>query len=486
MNPSLGTTSYPESTQSKSPQRSNSLPSSICSSQMQSCNSNGKVGVGENNIETQELDSICFTNNVRRLNCLNLPQVHGFISEDYKVKLQEGSSGLILKVRSKVDQRYYVIKVLSHACIAQKKSSEHSSTVMTNIKSSTSLSTSTIRTPGIQGNSCVSISRIHSHLSIERNLTVKEMYTLDSLNEYMILRKLNSKYVTPVYGLFRYDERTRIDGVESRSNSSGDHEKPLNLCIMLDYYQYSDLLHLITDIRKSNIHVSSLFKDSIFSQLVMGLKYLHGSGIAHRDIKPENILIDDKGVLKYADFGYAIDTCKIPDYPIDKESFVYRGTASFKAPEIVNFKLMKILSKCDDIGEVFRSTDIWSLAILYYQMRFMSKPWRTASLSDKEYSRFEEKYRMKNIGGMKTGFDMVRSFKGEFSFTTNIKLLKDDAIFAILKMLDPDNLKRWCIGDVYRSSWMVSTRMLVEEYSRTHKGEPNELVKIARSVETSV
>lgn len=93
---------------------------------------------------------------------------------------------------------------------------------------------------------------------------------------------------------------------------------------------------------------------------------------------------------------------------------------------------------------------------------------------------------MKNIGGMKTGFDMVRSFKGEFSFTTNIKLLKDDAIFAILKMLDPDNLKRWCIGDVYRSSWMVSTRMLVEEYSRTHKGEPNELVKVARSVETSV
>lgn len=63
MNPSLGTTGYPESTQSKSPQRSNSLPSSICSSQMQSCNSNGKVGVGENNIETQELDSICFTNN---------------------------------------------------------------------------------------------------------------------------------------------------------------------------------------------------------------------------------------------------------------------------------------------------------------------------------------------------------------------------------------------------------------------------------------
>jgi serine/threonine protein kinase len=45
---------------------------------------------------------------------------------------------------------------------------------------------------------------------------------------------------------------------------------------------------------------------SLYYQLIHGLEYLHSHGVAHRDIKPENLLLDKRGRLIIADFGFAI------------------------------------------------------------------------------------------------------------------------------------------------------------------------------------
>jgi protein-serine/threonine kinase len=45
--------------------------------------------------------------------------------------------------------------------------------------------------------------------------------------------------------------------------------------------------------------------DCFFKQLIRGVRYLHGTGVAHRDLKPENILLTQRGTIKITDFGNA-------------------------------------------------------------------------------------------------------------------------------------------------------------------------------------
>lgn len=40
-----------------------------------------------------------------------------------------------------------------------------------------------------------------------------------------------------------------------------------------------------------------------FSEIILGVEYLHSKNVVYRDIKPENILIDIDGHVRIADFG---------------------------------------------------------------------------------------------------------------------------------------------------------------------------------------
>jgi serine/threonine protein kinase len=75
-----------------------------------------------------------------------------------------------------------------------------------------------------------------------------------------------------------------------------------NECFMVFEYLSHDLTGLINH---PTFDLTLAHKKDLSKQMFEGLNYLHHRGVLHRDIKAANILISNRGLLKYADFGLA-------------------------------------------------------------------------------------------------------------------------------------------------------------------------------------
>ena len=68
---------------------------------------------------------------------------------------------------------------------------------------------------------------------------------------------------------------------------------------------------------------------NIFSQVCIGIEFLHNQNIIHRDLKPENLLIDKKRCIKICDFGWSAEEAN------SVLRNTYCGTLDYMAPEIM-------------------------------------------------------------------------------------------------------------------------------------------------------
>jgi len=87
-------------------------------------------------------------------------------------------------------------------------------------------------------------------------------------------------------------------------------------------------------------------------QTASGLRAAHEQGIIHRDIKPANLLIDDRGLVKIADFGLALVTSGVSRLTA---TGMFMGTPGYLSPE-----------QCLDQDPDHR-TDIFSLGVTLYE-----------------------------------------------------------------------------------------------------------------------
>ncbi|ORY35871.1 hypothetical protein BCR39DRAFT_37646 [Naematelia encephala] len=101
----------------------------------------------------------------------------------------------------------------------------------------------------------------------------------------------------------------------------------------------------------------------VFRQIVDGVNYLHGMGLAHRDLKLDNCVMTADNIVKLIDFG----TATVFHYPgrhqIPASGVV--GSDPYLAPEVLQKETYDP-----------RLTDVWSVAIIFMCMVLRRFPWK--------------------------------------------------------------------------------------------------------------
>ncbi|KAG8928376.1 serine/threonine-protein kinase HAL4/sat4 [Tulasnella sp. 418] len=211
-------------------------------------------------------------------------------------------------------------------------------------------------------------------------------------------------------------------------------------CEVMEYCPGGDLYAAIKRGGMSPSEVECSFK-----QILLGVQYLHGQGVAHRDIKPENLFFDARGILKIGDYG-ASTVYRLPWETSIHMSTGLCGSEPYIAPE-------QFMNHPYDA----RLVDIWACGIVYYCLHFQELPWRVAQLSDNLYASYVTACNSKN--------------KAEAECPPTINNLSPRACRPILrKMLEPDPKKRVLVDDVLQDPWMkgIEVCSLVEKPTHVH------------------
>lgn len=153
----------------------------------------------------------------------------------------------------------------------------------------------------------------------------------------------------------------------------GSHQSEFFLA--MEYVHGKSLDHLIEKIRKKEAPpLSPEIATYIICELLRALAFAHSLKdvkgrdlhIIHRDLSPGNILLDYKGSVKLTDFGIATAEARL------QRNFTQStlGKLSYMAPEqVVN-------------DPVVKSTDLYSLSVVYYELLTGQLPYQSESSTD--------------------------------------------------------------------------------------------------------
>nr|XP_060642782.1 serine/threonine-protein kinase Nek3 [Anolis sagrei ordinatus] len=133
-----------------------------------------------------------------------------------------------------------------------------------------------------------------------------------------------------------------------------------HLYIVMEYCDDGDLM------QKIKLQKEKLFPENTilewFTQICLGVKYIHDKRVLHRDIKSKNIFLTQHGKVKLGDFGSALLLTSPMAYACS-----YVGTPYYVPPEI--WENMPYNNK----------SDIWSLGCILYELCTLKHPFQANS-----------------------------------------------------------------------------------------------------------
>jgi eukaryotic-like serine/threonine-protein kinase len=185
----------------------------------------------------------------------------------------------------------------------------------------------------------------------------------ESLNRFVAIKVLGDHLASDEQFLSRFTREARAAGGLSHPNvipiyfigeDNGLHY------FAMEYVSGRSVQSMI----RSEGRIDNPRASQIILQAAQGLAAAHDNGIIHRDIKPANLMVDDRGVVKIADFGVAL--------PAEVQTKLtatgaLMGTPGYLSPE-----------QC--MGEsIDQRTDIYALGVTYFEMLTGRMPFNAES-----------------------------------------------------------------------------------------------------------
>ena len=122
--------------------------------------------------------------------------------------------------------------------------------------------------------------RLYAMKILKKSKLIREKKVKPILSERAVLEQLDHPFIVKLHWAFQSKEE---------------------LFFILDICTGGELFFHLNNFKRFPEPLARFY----FSEILLGLEYLHNKDIVYRDIKPENILVDIEGHIKIADFGLA-------------------------------------------------------------------------------------------------------------------------------------------------------------------------------------
>ncbi|XP_064393241.1 aurora kinase C-like isoform X2 [Halichondria panicea] len=200
-----------------------------------------------------------------------------------------------------------------------------------------------------------------------------------------LAREKSSKFVVALKVLFKAQlQRASVEHQLRREIEIQSHLRHPHILKLFGYFYDSTRVYLILEYAPRGELYKELKRETKFdekrtatfiAQLADALDYCHSKKVIHRDIKPENLLVNTKGDLKIADFGWSVHA------PSSRRNTLC-GTLDYLPPEMVE-------NKTHD-----EKVDHWGLGVLCYEFLVGSPPFeeKNAQLTYARISKVDLKF----------------------------------------------------------------------------------------------
>jgi serine/threonine protein kinase len=178
-------------------------------------------------------------------------------------------------------------------------------------------------------------------------------------NEYVQNENIRKRFLAEARNMFKMSHPNIIKVTDLI-------EEDETVAFVMEYVDGETLKEYID--RKGKLSDSEI--NSLFSQILNALDYVHKQQLVHRDIKPSNFMINHELQIKLMDFGIAKTSDVSSNEYTQTGTGVQMGTPIYMSPEQIT-----------ETKTVTAQSDIYSLGVVLWQMATGQKPYHNNTLS---------------------------------------------------------------------------------------------------------